>query len=54
MEHLEGYLDAPNAALDSEMLDRIDAIVAPATVVDPHDWSVISPARHNASLRRRV
>jgi aryl-alcohol dehydrogenase-like predicted oxidoreductase len=54
MEHLEDYLDAPNATLDTETLDRIDAIVAPTIVVDPHDWSVISPARHDASLRRRV
>ncbi|MBA2439833.1 MAG: aldo/keto reductase, partial [Thermoleophilaceae bacterium] len=37
MEQLESQLDAADVQLDTELLDRIDEIVAPGTTVNPTD-----------------
>jgi aryl-alcohol dehydrogenase-like predicted oxidoreductase len=53
MEHLTGTLGAPAVALSDEVLDRIDAIVAPGTTVDPSDEGWTPPALSDAWRRRR-
>jgi aryl-alcohol dehydrogenase-like predicted oxidoreductase len=39
MEQLESYLPAADVALSSDVLDRIDQIVAPGVTVNPDDNS---------------
>jgi len=39
MEHLESYLPAADLRLSAEVLDRIDAIVAPGVTINPDDNS---------------
>jgi aryl-alcohol dehydrogenase-like predicted oxidoreductase len=53
MDHLEAYLGAEECSLDASTLDRVDEIVAPATIVDPADLSYLAPAALDASHRRR-
>jgi len=53
MEHLTGTLGAPAVALSDEVLDRIDAIVAPGVTVDPSDEGWTPPALADAWRRRR-
>jgi len=52
MEQLESQLSAPDVRLESDVLDRIDEIVAPGTNVNPADagWS---PSVHTTPSRRR-
>ncbi|HUN31358.1 MAG TPA: aldo/keto reductase [Trebonia sp.] len=54
MEHLEGYLAADGIALSSDVLDRIDEIVAPGVTINVADnmWNVGTPALGAASRRR--
>ncbi len=52
MEQLESQLGAADATLDSDLLDRIDAIVAPGTNVNPADDGWTNPALEAAALRR--
>jgi Aldo/keto reductase family len=52
LEQLESALDAATIALDDEVLDRIDEIVAPGTdVYSGGTWA--SPALSDSSYRRR-
>jgi aryl-alcohol dehydrogenase-like predicted oxidoreductase len=53
IEHIESQLDAVDIRLDSDLLDRIDAIVAPGTTVNPADQGWIAPPLLDSSLRRR-
>ena len=53
MEQLMGTLGAVDVALDDEVLDRIDALVAPGTTVDPSDDGWTPPAIADAWRRRR-
>lgn len=54
MEQLEGLLAAADTALDDGILDRIDAVVAPGTEVNPEDnYKTEVPALLDAGLRRR-
>jgi len=52
MEQLESQLPAADRVLDAELLDRIDAIVAPGTNVNPADGGWASPALEPAARRR--
>ena len=52
MEQLESQLAAADVALDAEVLDRIDAIVAPGTTINPADNSFANPALEAAARRR--
>jgi aryl-alcohol dehydrogenase-like predicted oxidoreductase len=53
MEHLVGVLEAPAVVLDDDVLDRIDAVVAPGMTVDPSDAGWTPPAIADAWRRRR-
>jgi aryl-alcohol dehydrogenase-like predicted oxidoreductase len=53
MEHLESHLGAAEVRLTPELLDRIDAIVAPGTNLNPADRGYEPPALAEAGLRRR-
>jgi aryl-alcohol dehydrogenase-like predicted oxidoreductase len=53
MEHLDGLLAAAEVTLDDDVLDRIDAIVAPGTDVGRLDMAYDPPAIRQAALRRR-
>jgi aryl-alcohol dehydrogenase-like predicted oxidoreductase len=52
MEQLESQLGAEDAQLDTELLDRIDEIVAPGTTVNPTDAGWTNPTLA-ATARRR-
>jgi aryl-alcohol dehydrogenase-like predicted oxidoreductase len=54
MEHLDGYLEADGVELSIEVLDRIDAIVAPGTTIDSADnmW-VVGTRDLDVDARRR-
>jgi aryl-alcohol dehydrogenase-like predicted oxidoreductase len=52
MEQLESQLGALDVTLDPALLDRIDAIVAPGTNVNPADAGWDNPALQPAALRR--
>jgi aryl-alcohol dehydrogenase-like predicted oxidoreductase len=54
MEHLEGQLPALVRSLSGELLDRIDAIVAPGVNVNPGDRGWDPPWLTDSSLRRRA
>ncbi|WP_372497188.1 aldo/keto reductase [Streptomyces muensis] len=51
--HLETELSAAEVALNPDVLDRIDAIVTPGTVINPADMSFTDPALEPAARRRR-
>jgi len=53
MEHLLGTLGAAEVALTDDVLDRIDAVVAPGTTLDPSDAGWTPPAVADAWRRRR-
>ncbi|MEV0347531.1 aldo/keto reductase [Nonomuraea sp. NPDC050680] len=53
MEHLEGQLSAPDVRLGDDVLDRIDAIVAPGVTINPGDEGWQPPELSEAKLRRR-
>jgi aryl-alcohol dehydrogenase-like predicted oxidoreductase len=50
MEHLESQLSAADVQLSDDVLDRIDAIVPPGTIVNPLDGGWPNPARPNPAL----
>jgi aryl-alcohol dehydrogenase-like predicted oxidoreductase len=52
LEHLESQLPAAAVVLDGELLDRIDAIVAPGENVSAADAGWSNPALEPAALRR--
>jgi aryl-alcohol dehydrogenase-like predicted oxidoreductase len=54
MEHLDAYLAADGIDLSSDLLDRIDQIVAPAVTINVADnmWNFGTPAL-DAAFRRR-
>ena len=52
MEHLESQLGAADVQLSDEVLDRIDAIVAPGTTINPTDAGWQNPALDPAARRR--
>jgi aryl-alcohol dehydrogenase-like predicted oxidoreductase len=52
MEQLESQLPAAGVTLTTEILDRIDAIVAPGTNLNPADAGWASPALEPAARRR--
>jgi aryl-alcohol dehydrogenase-like predicted oxidoreductase len=54
MEHLESYLAADGVDLSTDLLDRIDAIVAPGHTINVADnmWSTSAPALAAAARRR--
>jgi len=53
MEQMTGTLGALEVTLSDEVLDRIDAIVAPGTTVDPSDAGWTPPPIADAWRRRR-
>ncbi len=53
MEQLDGLLGAAEVNLESEVLDRIDAVVPPGVTLDPDDLGWTPPALTDPSLRRR-
>lgn len=53
LEQLDSMLGADDVALGDDVLDRIDAIVAPGTNVNPTDAGYVPPALVDPSLRRR-
>jgi aryl-alcohol dehydrogenase-like predicted oxidoreductase len=53
MPHLEDLLAGAETVLDDEVLDRIDAVVAPGTDAGPMGAVYAPPATTQASLRRR-
>jgi len=52
MEHLESQLAAQDVRLGSDILDRIDEIVAPGTNVNPNDTGWANPALQPSARRR--
>ncbi len=52
-EHLTGQLGAGDLTLSAETLDRIDALVAPGTDINPEDVGYAPPELLDATLRRR-
>ncbi|MGH9214584.1 MAG: aldo/keto reductase [Acidimicrobiales bacterium] len=52
-EQLADLLPAANLDLDSDLLDAIDAIVAPGINLNPADSGWVPPALTDATLRRR-
>jgi aryl-alcohol dehydrogenase-like predicted oxidoreductase len=52
MEHLESQLAAQDVRLGSDILDRIDEIVAPGTNVSPNDTGWANPALQPSARRR--
>ncbi|MCW2993254.1 MAG: yhdN6 [Conexibacter sp.] len=53
MAHLDDLLAGLDVTLSDELLDRIDAIVAPGTDVGTLDQAYVPPAIERLSLRRR-
>jgi aryl-alcohol dehydrogenase-like predicted oxidoreductase len=53
MQHLDDLLAGGEVALDDEILDRIDEVVAPGTDAGPMGAVYTPPAVTQASLRRR-
>jgi aryl-alcohol dehydrogenase-like predicted oxidoreductase len=50
--HLEDQLAAADVRLDAEILDAIDAVVAPGLNVNPNDSGYLGPALQPPALRR--
>src|SRR5204863_10072308 len=50
---LESVLGADDIRLDADVLDRIDALVAPGRNVNPADAGYVAPALADPALRRR-
>jgi aryl-alcohol dehydrogenase-like predicted oxidoreductase len=53
IEHLESQLPAADIELDDELLDSIDAIVAPGRTINPADLAWSNPALGPTARRRR-
>ncbi|HSS10645.1 MAG TPA: aldo/keto reductase, partial [Acidimicrobiales bacterium] len=53
MDQLVELLGADVAVLDDQVLDAIDALVAPGTTLNPRDAGWVPPALEDANLRRR-
>ncbi len=54
LQQLEGYLAAGNTELSGDVLDRVDAIVAPGVTLDPADTMWVHGTRAlDATQRRR-
>ncbi|MFC8530350.1 aldo/keto reductase [Nocardia sp. NPDC057227] len=53
-EHLLGQLGAVDVRLDAELLDRIDAIVAPGSTLSPADEGYLPPSLTDATTRRTL
>jgi len=53
MEHLDDLLAGADVALSDDVLDQLDAIVAPGTDVGRLDMAYNPPAVVNPALRRR-
>ena len=52
MAHLESQLPAANVHLDDDVLDAVDAVVAPGVTVNPADDGWVPPALAPAARRR--
>jgi aryl-alcohol dehydrogenase-like predicted oxidoreductase len=52
LDHLESQLPAADVVLDKSVLDRIDEIVTPGTVLNPADTSYANPALEPSARRR--
>ena len=52
MDHLESQLGATDVVLTDDVLDAIDAIVAPGVTLNPADDGWVSPALNPAARRR--
>jgi aryl-alcohol dehydrogenase-like predicted oxidoreductase len=52
MDHLESQLAAADVVLTGDVLDRIDAIVAPGVTLNPADSGWVSPSLQPAARRR--
>ncbi len=52
MEHLESQLPAAERHLSDDVLDAIDAIVAPGVTLNPADDGWVPPALEPAARRR--
>jgi aryl-alcohol dehydrogenase-like predicted oxidoreductase len=53
LDHLRSQLDAADTVLSADLLDAIDAIVAPGTDLAPHEKYDTPPSLLDPSLRRR-
>jgi aryl-alcohol dehydrogenase-like predicted oxidoreductase len=53
LDHLHSQLNAADTVLSADLLDAIDAIVAPGTDLAPHEKNDTPPALLDPSLRRR-
>jgi aryl-alcohol dehydrogenase-like predicted oxidoreductase len=53
MEQLETQLGAPEVQLSDDLLDAIDAVVAPGTNVNAADGGYVPPSLTDSSMRRR-
>jgi aryl-alcohol dehydrogenase-like predicted oxidoreductase len=52
MEQLASQLPAADVILDKELLDRIDELVTPGTIINPADSSFLNPALEPTARRR--
>ncbi|MDT0316972.1 aldo/keto reductase [Streptomyces millisiae] len=52
LDHLQTQLPAADVVLTPEVLDRVDQIVTPGTVINPADTSFTNPALQPAARRR--
>jgi aryl-alcohol dehydrogenase-like predicted oxidoreductase len=52
MDHLESQLAAADVRLSTDVLDRIDEIVAPGVTLNPADNGWVSPFLQPAARRR--
>jgi aryl-alcohol dehydrogenase-like predicted oxidoreductase len=53
LTHLEDLLAGADIELSDEVLDRIDALVAPGAIVDQRDLGYSPPSLTDQRLRRR-
>jgi len=53
MQQLDGYLAAENTDLSDDVLDRVDAIVAPGVTLDPTDTMWVHGTRALDKAQRR-
>ncbi|MFJ5039390.1 aldo/keto reductase [Streptomyces parvulus] len=53
LDHLHAQLAAADTMLSGDVLDAVDAVVAPGTDLAPHEKSDATPALLDPSLRRR-
>ncbi|MFF5977890.1 aldo/keto reductase [Streptomyces olindensis] len=52
LQHLQTQLPAADVTLDAAVLDRIDELVTPGTVINPADSSFVNPALQPEARRR--